>query len=421
MPIGGPLQRARRIRMPTPHRPFSMPEYPARLRRCRHLLLEPREQVEFDLESLLQGGDGLAAERRWVALAPHLDTEVEVEAEALAVLGAAEVHAWGEVEALTAMHPRAVVDRLLDQGLLIGDHDAHVGLREREAALRDLHWWTPAAVAWWQSRWRGVDAEADSSGAPDGIAAMIERYGAPPPEVVAHASPERRLPLPRPPGSLLDTLLTKRLTCRNFDPRTPLPLADFAAVLHRVFAAHGAHELAPGAVALKKSSPSGGGLHPLEAYALVRRVEGVAPGLYHYHCTGHALEPLTLLVENAAAELASEFVAGQSWFAQAPVLIAITTRFLRHQWKYRQHPKAYRVLHLEAGHFSQTLFLAAAELGLGAYITAAINEHAIERALGLDGMHDGPLAVCGFGARAAAMTTFEFDPAGAVWGTRAAP
>lgn len=398
-----------------------MPEYPTRLRRCRHLLLEPRERLELDLESLLQGGEGLVAERRWVALAPHLDAEVEVEAEALAVLGAAQVHAWHEVDALAATHPRTEIERLLDQGLLIGDHDAHAALREREVALRDLHWWTPAAVAWWQSRWRGVDAVAGGSGAPDTTAAMIERFGAPPPEVVAHAAPERRLPLPRPACSGLDELLARRLTCRNFDPQVLLPLADFAAVLHRVFAAHGEYALAPGAVALKKTSPSGDGLHPLEAYALVRRVEDLDPGLYHYHCTGHALEPMGTLGEAAAATLASEFVAGQSWFAKAPVLIAIVARFARHQWKYRQHPKAYRVLHLEAGHFSQTLYLAAAELGLGAYITAAINEHAIERALGLDGMHEGPLVVCGFGARAAAMHTFELDPAGAVWPRRAAP
>lgn len=398
-----------------------MSERPTRLRRCRHLLLEPRERLELDFESLLHGGEGLAAERRWIALAPHLDAEVEVEAAALTVLGAVPVQVWHDVEGLTAAHPPETVERLLDQGLLLGNHDAHAALREREAALRDLHWWTPAAVAWWQSRWRGVDAEAGGSGAPGSTAAMIERFGAPPPEVVGHAAPERRLPLPRPPSSALDALLARRLTCRNFDPQASLPLAEFAAVLYRVFAAHGAHELAPGAVALKKSSPSGGGLHPLEAYALVRRVEGLAPGLYHYHCVGHALEPLAMLAEDAAAELASEFVAGQSWFAQAPALIAIVARFGRHQWKYRRHPKAYRVLHLEAGHFSQTLFLAAAELGLGAYITAAINEHAIERALGLDGMHQGALAVCGFGARAAAMTTFELDPAGVVWPGGVAP
>lgn len=389
-----------------------------RIRRCRHLLIEPRETLDFDLQSLLSGGDGLAPSRRWVALAPHLDGEVVLEAAELAALGDCDVHAWRQADALLARHPREAVERLLAQGLLIGDHDGHAGLRSREQALRDSHWWSPAAVAWAFSRWRDVDAVAgrgDDDGGLYTTQDMIDRLGAPPPAVVERAAPDARQPLPRPPHSPLDALLARRLTCRNFDADARLSHADFAAVMHRVFAAHGQHALAPGAVALKKTSPSGGGLHPLEAWVLARRVEGVAPGLYHYHCAAHALEPVAPLDDAQAAALAHAFVAGQPWFAEAPVLVAMTARFWRHQWKYRNHAKAYRVLHLEAGHFSQTLFLAAGELGLGAYITAALNEHAIERAFGLDGLQDGPLAVCGFGARAAEMATFELDPAAAVW------
>ena len=70
---------------------------------------------------------------------------------------------------------------------------------------------------------------------------------------------------------------------------------------------------------------------------------------------------------------------------------------------------------LEAGHLSQTLYLAATDAGLGAFITAAINEKPIERALGLDTINEGVLAVCGFGWRASRMTTSELDPAGVIW------
>lgn len=385
-------------------------------RRCRHLLIEPREDLSLDLSSLLAGGDGLAAARQWIALAPHLDAEVELEADEVAVLGACAVQAWQPVEPLRQAHPPGAVERLLDKGLLIGDHAGHAEIRARDQALRDEHWWSPAAVAWAGSRWEDIDAGAAEGRTPS-AAALIERLGPPPGEIVAHVPAEARLKLPRPPSSPLDELLSQRLTCRNFDPAAVLSQADLAAVLHRVFAAHGSHELAPGAVALKKTSPSGGGLHPLEAYLLVRRVEGLAPGLYHYHCVDHALEPLGERDEATLATLAGEFVAGQSWFADAPVQIVIAARFGRHQWKYRNHAKAYRVLHLEAGHFSQTLFLAAAELGLGAYITAAINERKVERAFGLDGLREGPLAICGFGARAPAMATFELDPGKRVWTT----
>jgi SagB-type dehydrogenase family enzyme len=91
------------------------------------------------------------------------------------------------------------------------------------------------------------------------------------------------------------------------------------------------------------------------------------------------------------------------------------SRFERNFWKYRNHAKAYRAVILDAGHLSQAMYLAATELNLGAFITAAINEVEIEQAFGLKPMAEGPLAVCGFGARAKECVTVEFDPAQKVW------
>ena len=108
-------------------------------------------------------------------------------------------------------------------------------------------------------------------------------------------------------------------------------------------------------------------------------------------------------------------VAGQHWFANAPELVVMATRFARCFWKYRQHPKAYRAVVMDAGHLSQTLYLAATDLGLGAFVTCAINEADIERAFGLDPLEEGAMAVCGFGWRAGEMRNAEFDPGGQVW------
>jgi SagB-type dehydrogenase family enzyme len=92
-----------------------------------------------------------------------------------------------------------------------------------------------------------------------------------------------------------------------------------------------------------------------------------------------------------------------------------TSRFIRNFWKYRNHAKAYRALILDVGHLSQTLYLAATELGLAAFITAAVNEIDIENAFGLDPLEEGPLAVCGFGLRGPERNEVEFDPLNAVW------
>jgi SagB-type dehydrogenase family enzyme len=108
-------------------------------------------------------------------------------------------------------------------------------------------------------------------------------------------------------------------------------------------------------------------------------------------------------------------VAQQHWFADAHVLVLLAPRFDRTFWKYRNHAKGYRVVALEAGHLSQTLYLSATEAGLGAFITGAINEVFLEQAFGLDHVREGVLAICGFGWRGEAMVTMELDPANAVW------
>ena len=108
-------------------------------------------------------------------------------------------------------------------------------------------------------------------------------------------------------------------------------------------------------------------------------------------------------------------VAQQHWFADAHVLVVLAPRFDRTFWKYRNHAKAYRVIALEAGHLSQTLYLSATEAGLGAFVTGAVNEVALEQAFGFDPMRTGVVAVCGFGWRSEEMATMELDPAGEVW------
>ena len=93
----------------------------------------------------------------------------------------------------------------------------------------------------------------------------------------------------------------------------------------------------------------------------------------------------------------------------------MAARFGRSFWKYRRHAKAYRALLLEAGHASQNFYLAATELGLGAFVTAAVNESDIEAAFGLDPLAEGVILINGLGARGRERAMTEFDPNGQVW------
>jgi putative peptide maturation dehydrogenase len=391
-----------------------------KVRRCAVVYLEPREEVGFDLRELLNGGDGLRREQRWIALAPHVGEEVEVDADERELLGTLSPVRWVDADMSDACTPAALA-RLLAHGLVVSDHEAHIAWRRRDDAQRSTYWHPLGATLHAFTRWSGVDAVQNmkDSGTETAVQ-MREVLGAPPTEAARRVDVTAQLPLPRAAATEFDRLLARRVTCRNFDPTRALPFALFAQLLQRVFAAQAEVRVSADTVFLKKNVPSGGGLHPIECYLIVQNVEGVAPGLYHYQAVEHALEPLPVPAGRTWAEgglrtFVQDMLAQQHWFADAHVVVLLSPRFDRTFWKYRQHAKGYRVVALEAGHLSQALYLSATDAGLGAFITGAINEKELEAAFSLDPVKQGALAVCGFGWRAGVMTTAELDPDARVW------
>lgn len=408
-----------------------------RLRRCAVAWLEPREVATFQLDDLLAGGTGVVARLAWFAHAPHLGDAVEVDAAHVPVLGALGAIDWIERSTLDARFGADAVDALLAAGLLVAQSEAgDDGLAD--AAFRAQGWHPPAAVAHMAGRWHAIDgpkgmAEQDL----DSNEGLLRQHGPPPPRETSVATGDTTISLPRIERTAFDTLLDTRATCRNFDTAASVPLSIFSQLLARVFGARGSGHPAPGFDVTKRTSPSGGALHPTDCFLIVRRVEGIAAGLYRYRVDGHALEPVlpriappqpgdvgTRALDDMpprawrAEELrafARIAVAGQEFFADAPVLCVLAPRFHRNFWKYRNHAKAYRVCVLDVGHLSQTLQLCATEAGLGPFVTGAINEVDIERAFGMTGYVQSPLVVCGFGQRAATLVTSEFDPNRRVW------
>lgn len=376
------------------------------LRRCAHLMVELESEPRFDFNDLLAGGDGLDRRAAWLAHAPHLPGPVPVTLAMLAVLEAVDAEAWQPRAELEARFGAAMIAGLLDAGLLLGE--ATTPAAAADAATRAVAWWPPALLAQSRGAWRDVDVEQrGQDGLRPSARALVEAFGPAPTPAPRRRDDEPALPLAPARRTDFDNLLQARRTCRNFDPRLALDAERFATMMQRVWGALGTHELAPGAVVVKKTSPAGGGLHAVEAYALVQRVDGLSPGLYHYLPMQHALEPLQLMAADEAAGWAHRFVAGQAWFRDAPVLVVMVARFDRLFWKYRRHAKAWRVVHLDVGHLSQTMYLSATELGLGAFVTAAINDAEIGELLGLPALREGAIALVGFGPRAATMTHRE--------------
>lgn len=388
-----------------------MTQHDTPLRRCAALAFVAQESLALDLPGLLGGGDGLSRTRRLLALAAHRDEPLEVDATEVAVLARLSPTEPLPRSALPELDD-AALDRLLAAGIVLRADLA----APADAALHEAHWEPLAAVAHRHSRWSGVSA---SDTRPDSearsLGGLVRRLGMPPAALPQRGDASQRRALPAAGATATAELLRRRATCRNFDPSRALPLETAATLLHGVFGAQARVAVAGGAEVLKKLTPSGGGLHPTEAYVLAADVEGLAPGWWHYRAGDHALDPLRAMSRAETRAFALHALAGQDWFADAPLLVVHACRFERTFWKYRAHAKAYRAAVLDVGHLSQTAFMLATELGLGAFVTAAINEVGIEQALGLDPMREGPLAVSGFGYRARDRVHPEFDPLGAAW------
>jgi putative peptide maturation dehydrogenase len=300
--------------------------------------------------------------------------------------------------------------------LLVDEPEGELAeLRRRDEQLTALNWNLESAVYHFIARWRGVDLrEQDGDLLPpsdEAVQEFVSEYGMPPPAFHAVGGERIELPAGDREGELYDVLLRRR-TARSFDPDRSMPLEELATVLRYVFGYQGFARLLGEITTLKRTSPSAGGFHPIEAYPLLLRVEGVDPGLYHYDGREHVLERLVSMDRSAGRALAARLVCGQTYFADAHALVILAARFERAFWKYRNHPKALAALLMDSAHLSQTLYLVCTELGLGAFVTAAINNADAEEELGLDGYRDGVLAICGFGLPAEQPSPFDptFEP-----------
>ena len=292
------------------------------------------------------------------------------------------------------------VDGLCRKGLLVSDGSDRRSAehRRRDQALEELGWDFESAFFHLAKRAQGQVA-LDTPPAEQPVAALHD----------VKAAGVVDLPLTEL-DSDLSRLLVSRRTIRDFDGARGPSVDQLSALLRYVWGAYAYGRNARGDPLLAKTSPSGGSLHPIEVYPLLVGVEGVEPGLYHYSVRSHALELLEKLTKPEIHDLADVFLAGQSWFIDAPALFVLTARFERAYSKYRRDIGVYQSVLLEAGHFSQTFYLLSTELGLGPFVTSVINHADIDNRLGLDPYREGALAICGCGVPGTSAPVFHDTP-----------
>ena len=178
-----------------------------------------------------------------------------------------------------------------------------------------------------------------------------------------------------------DEVLFGRQTARAFGPGS-IHLSQLAKVLLLSYGVNrdneGSHFPRPFRVI-----PSGGALYPLEIYVHARRVDDLAPGLYHYDPEDHALD---VLRPGDESELIIPHFIQQDLAIGAAVYIFISAVFARSTFKYGD--RGYRFILFEAGHLAQNATLTAQEMGLATTNIGGFADRAMDRYLGLDGLNE---------------------------------
>ncbi|MFX1389068.1 MAG: SagB/ThcOx family dehydrogenase [Promethearchaeota archaeon] len=137
-----------------------------------------------------------------------------------------------------------------------------------------------------------------------------------------------------------------------------------------------------------RTTPSAGGLFPIEIYPIVNSVEGLDKGIYHYNILDHSLE----MIKSGDFRLEiSKGCLDQKIAYNAAIDFVWTAIIERSKWKYLQ--RCYRYIYLDAGHIGQNFYLIAEALGLGVCTIGAIYDDEINNLLEIDGIDETAIYV----------------------------
>jgi SagB-type dehydrogenase family enzyme len=128
----------------------------------------------------------------------------------------------------------------------------------------------------------------------------------------------------------------------------------------------------------KRTAPSAGALYPLEVYAVIGNVAGVAPGVYRYSPESHTI---VKVLDGDRRKSLSRVALNQEVISEGAIDIVITAFYERTTGKYGE--RGIRYVYMEAGHASQNIYLQAVALGLGTVTIGAFDDDGVKRLLKL--------------------------------------
>ncbi len=186
------------------------------------------------------------------------------------------------------------------------------------------------------------------------------------------------LPTPNTHGNLaVEKAIKQRRTVRSFADE-PVTIDHLSQIL---WAAQGVTDEG----GLKRATPSGGALYPIDVYAVVGKngVRGLARGVYLYDPPLHSIRKIVVTDQREDAAVAA---LKQMWMATAPVILVLTAEYTRITVKYGKRGKRYAMI--EVGHIGQNVFLQCETLGLAAGIVGAFDDKDVARAINAKNDHE---------------------------------
>jgi SagB-type dehydrogenase family enzyme len=190
-------------------------------------------------------------------------------------------------------------------------------------------------------------------------------------------------------------LLSERHSTRDFDDQNPITLAELAHFLEAAARVQSKWTSkldfdrdSPDIEYTARPYPAAGSAYELELYLNVANCEGLQRGFYHYDADRHALVAIDAHEQVLEAQLgAAEFAMDASNSTQ--ILITIAARFNRVSWKYSSI--AYSLILKDVGVLIQTLYLMAADIGLGGCAIGTSNIDLFAKMTGIDFHVEGPV------------------------------
>lgn len=141
-------------------------------------------------------------------------------------------------------------------------------------------------------------------------------------------------------------------------------------------------------------TPSAGGLYPIDIYIVCRQGTDMNPGIYYWRATAADMVFLRPLPENC--DLFSRYAGGAQ--TQVPFVFFLVARTENITEKYAL--RSFRLLFLEAGHLSQSLWLLATALKIDFLIRDDFYDHEVSRYLGINPITEKVLTSLMLGGRA---------------------